>query len=119
MNIYWNEPITGVARAADIDLVANARCTSTKFVVQYPKDSTKPSPKTMPTTERNEESKPVSACPVQEFSCWSAGATVSGLAFAAAVILSVSPLHQPTLCRPIRVSGSSDATITKNCSTSL
>ena len=41
------------------------------------------------------------------------------LSSAAAVILSVRPSQPPTRCRPIRVSGSSDATITKNCSTSL
>jgi len=34
MNIFGNEPMMGVLRAADIDLVAIARWTSTKFVVQ-------------------------------------------------------------------------------------
>jgi hypothetical protein len=33
-NIFGKEPMIGVLRAALIDLVAMARCTSTKFVVQ-------------------------------------------------------------------------------------
>ena len=33
-NIFGKEPMIGVLRAADIDLVAIARCTSTKLVVQ-------------------------------------------------------------------------------------
>ena len=33
-NILGNDPMIGVARAADIDFVAMARWTSTKFVVQ-------------------------------------------------------------------------------------
>ncbi len=33
-NIFGKASITGVLRAADIDLVAVARCTSTKSVVQ-------------------------------------------------------------------------------------
>ena len=34
MNILGNDPMIGVARAAEIECVAMARCTSTKFVVQ-------------------------------------------------------------------------------------
>ena len=34
MNIFGNEPMMGVLRAADIDRVAIARWTSTKFVAQ-------------------------------------------------------------------------------------
>ena len=37
----------------------------------------------MPTTDQKSDSKPVSALPGQEFSCWSAGATTSGLPSAA------------------------------------
>ena len=58
------------------------------------------------------------ALPGQEFSC-SAAVAVSGFLLAASVIPSVSPSQPPTLCRPSSVSGSSAATITKNCSTSL
>ena len=34
MNIFGNEPMIGERRAADIELEAIARCTSTKLVVQ-------------------------------------------------------------------------------------
>ncbi len=71
----------------------------------------------MPTTDQNGESRPDSAWPGQESSCCSAGGPWP--ASAASVILSVRPSQPPTRCRPSRVSGSSDATITKNCSTSL
>ena len=71
----------------------------------------------MPTTDQNGESKPDSAWPGQELSCCSAGGPWP--ASAAAVILSVRPLQPPTLCRPSKVRGSSEATITKNWSTSL
>ena len=75
----------------------------------------------MPITESSEESKPESAWPGHDSSCWAAGATSAsaGALSAAAVILSVRPSQPPTRCRPIRVSGSSEATITKNWSTSL
>ena len=33
-NIFGNDPMIGVARAAEMECVAMARCTSTKFVVQ-------------------------------------------------------------------------------------
>ena len=33
-NILGKDPMIGVLRAADIELLAIARCTSTKFVVQ-------------------------------------------------------------------------------------
>ena len=76
----------------------------------------------MPTTDQNGESKPESAWPGQEWSC-SVGrgdlrATAAGVA-ANAVILSLRPLHAAHRCRPMSVSGSSAATMTKNCSTSL
>ena len=72
----------------------------------------------MPTPTEVGESKPVSAWPGQEFSCCSAGGPWPAFR-RASVILSVRPSQPPTRCRPIRVSGSSAATITKNCSTSL
>ena len=34
MNIFGNDPMIGVLRAAEIESEAIARCTSTKFVVQ-------------------------------------------------------------------------------------
>src|SRR3954469_8856600 len=109
----------GVLRAEEIELEAIARWTSTKLVVQYPKDSTKPRPKTIPTMDQKSDEKAVRALPGQEFSCCAAGATVSGWALAASVIPDFRPSMPPTRCRPIRVSGNSPATITKNCSTSL
>ena len=75
----------------------------------------------MPITENSGESKPESAWPGHESSCCEAGATSAsaGAFSAAAVILSVRPSQPPTRWRPMRVSGSSEATMTKNCSTSL
>ncbi len=75
----------------------------------------------MPMTDSSDESKPESAWPGHDWSCCAAGATAAsaGAPSAAAVILSVSPSQPPTRCRPIRVSGSREATMTKNWSTSL
>jgi hypothetical protein len=120
-NILGKAPMTGVLRAEEMESEAIARCTSTKLVVQYPKESTKPSPKTMPTTDQNGESKPVSACPAQELSCWSGGGTSAdaGAVCAISVTFSCSPCHPPTLLSPMRERGSRLATMTKNWSTSL
>jgi hypothetical protein len=92
-NIFGKEPMIGVLRAAEMELLAMARCTSTKFVVQYPKESTKPRPKMMPTTDQKGDSKPVSAWPGQLFSCHSAGGTsaLAGALAANSVIFCVSP----------------------------
>src|SRR5436309_14921595 len=68
-NIFGNAPMMGVRRAADMLFDAMARWTSTKLVVQYPKDSTNPSPNTMPSTERMLLPKPVRLSPGQECSC--------------------------------------------------
>ena len=46
-SIFGKAPISGVRRAADRLRALIARWTSAKFVVQYPKDCTKPSPKTI------------------------------------------------------------------------
>lgn len=75
----------------------------------------------MPMTESSGESKPDRAWPGQDSSCWAPGATPAsaGAFSAAALILSVRPPQPPTRCRPMRVSGSSEATMTKNWSTSL
>ena len=48
MKIFGNAPISGVRSAADRFFADSARCTSAKLVVQYPKESTKPKPMTMP-----------------------------------------------------------------------
>ena len=64
-------PMIGAERAAVIESAAIARCTSTKFVVQYPKDKTKPSPKTMPKADNAGELKPDSSRPGQECSWFS------------------------------------------------
>ena len=47
-NILGNVPMIGVRRASDIDRAAMARCTTRKFVHQYPKESTNPRPATIP-----------------------------------------------------------------------
>lgn len=66
----------------------------------------------MPTTDSTGEAKPESCVPGQV--CSSAEPSIPLPA-----TFSVRPCQPPTRCRPIRVSGSSAATITKNCSTSL
>src|SRR5271165_1359928 len=45
--IFGTAAIKGVRRAALMFLAAIARCTTRKFVHQYPKESTNPRPKTM------------------------------------------------------------------------
>ena len=65
MSALGYAPMIGVRRAADMSLAESARWTSAKFVVQYPNDSTKPSPNTMPTTDQNGFSIPVSGVPGQ------------------------------------------------------
>ena len=75
----------------------------------------------MPTTDQNPESKPVRACPGHEFS-WSVAdgtSAAAGALFAALVIFSSRPLQPPTRFRPMMTRGSSEATMMKNCSTSL
>ena len=103
-------PMIGVRRAADMSLAESARWTSAKFVVQYPNDSTKPSPNTMPTTDQNGLSIPVSGVP---------GQASSSAPLPAAMIFSWRPVQPPTRASPPTVSGTSSARITKNCSTSL
>ena len=66
----------------------------------------------MPTTDQNDELNPVRSVPGQDWSCSSVGGVV-------AAILSERPPQPPTLFRASIVSGSSAATMTKNCSTSL
>ena len=44
MIIFGKAAISGVRRAADIELAAMARCTTRKSVHQYPNDKTKPKP---------------------------------------------------------------------------
>ena len=65
----------------------------------------------MPTTERNGLSMPVRFVAGHDETRSAPSGSLSSLSW--------SPLHPPTLCRPMSVSGSSAATITKNCSTSL
>src|SRR3954447_19085271 len=110
MNILGNDPMIGARRAEFMSFEAMARCTSTKLVVQYPKDSTKPSPKTIPTTDQKDELYVVIVVPGQE-SSWSL--------VPADDILSCRPLQPPISWSASKVSGSSAATITKNCRTSL
>ena len=100
----------GVRRAADMSLADSARWTSAKFVVQYPNDSTKPRPNTMPTTDQNGFSIPVSGVP---------GQACSSAPLPAAMIFSWTPVPAADPREPPTVSGTSSARITKNCSTSL
>src|SRR6201994_1433932 len=48
MNIFTPAAISGVLRAADMELAAMARWTTRKAVHQYPKDRTKPNPMESP-----------------------------------------------------------------------
>ena len=50
ITILGKAAISGVRRAADIELAAMARWTTRKSVHQYPNDSTKPRPATSPKT---------------------------------------------------------------------
>ncbi len=65
----------------------------------------------MPMIEAKSSVNPLIALPGQVLS-WAAPP-------GEAVTLSCKPSQPPTRCRPTRVSGSSAATMTKNCSTSL
>ncbi len=65
----------------------------------------------MPITDSTGLSMPVRLVPGHDDSCASASP--------ASVIRSFRPDQPPTLCSPTSVSGSSAATMTKNCSTSL
>src|SRR3954451_14761271 len=109
-NILGNDPMIGARRAEFMSFDAMDRCTSTKFVVQYPKDSTKPRPKTIPTTDQKEELYVVIVVPGHE-SSWSL--------VPAEDILSRSPPQPPISWSASSVNGSRAATITKTCSTSL
>src|ERR1043165_324406 len=107
-SIFGYAPISGVRLAADMLLADSPRWTSAKFVVQYPKDSTNPSPNTMPSTDSVASPMPVRLVPGHELSSWVRSA-----------ILATSPSQPPTRCSPTTVNGTSIATITKNWSTSL
>src|ERR1700736_2413961 len=100
MSIFGNDPMIGARRAADIECDAIARCTSTKFVVQYPKDSTNPSPNTIPITDQTGLEKPLRAWPGQVVNCSCAFAVTVPPAFVVGMTLSRTPLQPPTLIRP-------------------
>ena len=105
-NIFGRAPISGVFRAADIEPAAMARCTTRKLVVQYPKESTKPRPKT--TANHSTPSGLASALPVNFQEC----IIFSGR-------LALIPSQPPISFNPIKTSGAKPTTIKKNCSTSL
>ncbi len=105
-NILGMVPMSGVRRAADMESAAMARCTTRKFVHQYPKLNTNPSPATMPNS-----STPMGfwlALPIYFQEC---------------VILAgrreTMPCHPPALAQASIARGANPATIRKNCSTSL
>ena len=112
MKIFGNEPMIDVRRAAERSLADNARWTSAKFVVQYPKDSTNPRPKMMPIQSPNG----LVGCPT----CVPAQ-VASALPCSGPVWLTVCfrPLQPCILTSPTTTTGTSPATITKNCRTSL
>ena len=118
MNIFGNDAMIGARRAAEIESEAIARCTSTKLVVQYPKESTKPRPNTIPITDHTGLSNPLSAWPGHVVS-WSFTDAVTDPSDVVSITLSFNPLQPPTLMRPKIVNGTSAARMTKNCSTSL
>ncbi len=91
----------------------SARWTSAKFVVQYPKPSTKPSPNTSPT--QSEPSGLVTWWMPTPCQAWSPGSPSLGNA----LILFLRPSIPPMAWSATSVSGSRLATITKNCRTSL
>jgi hypothetical protein len=89
-------------------LAESARCTSVKFVVQYPNESTKPSPKTMPTQSPSglDQGMPVPFQVLNELAPRLVCATAR-----------FRPLQPPTWTRPTTTTGISPARITKNCNT--
>src|SRR6201991_2000996 len=90
MNILGNDAMIGALRAAEMESDAIARWTSTKFVVQYPKDSTKPSPNTMPITDQTGLSNPLSAWPGQLVNCSCIDAVTVPSSFTVSMTLSRS-----------------------------
>ncbi len=111
MNIFGNDPMIGVRCAADMLLDAIARCTSTKFVVQYPKLSTNPNPNTRPSTLSTLFPNPVNSLPGHADSCPAPPGPADTFA--------TRPCTPPTFTNPTIVNGNNAATITKNCNTSL
>ncbi len=105
-NIFGIVPISGVRRAADMDSAAMARCTTRKFVHQYPNESTKPRPATMPKI-----STPIA---------FSVGLPMY---FQACVIFAYRrafmPSHPPALATERIASGANPITISRNWRTSL
>src|SRR5258708_11791180 len=106
MNILGNAAIRGVRRAADMELAAMARCTTRKFVHQYPNESVNPSP-----TIRLNASTPIGfedGLPRllhRWVYFWSMRETI--------------PAQPPAFCVARIASGAKPRTIRKNCSTSL
>ncbi len=113
MKIFGYAPISGVRWAAFRSLAASARWTSAKFVVQYPNDSTNPSPNTIA----------IQLAPIGLVTCPTPvpcqGCSASPPRPLAPVTLAFSPSQPPTTCRPTSVMGIRAARMTKNCSTSL
>jgi hypothetical protein len=110
MKIFGYAAMIGVRRAALMFFADSARWTSAKLVVQYPNESTKPRPNTMPS-----QCAPsgLSVPPVSAHACR------PGSPRSLSRTLSNSPSMPPTLTRPMTTIGMSPARITKNWSTSL
>ena len=106
----------GVRRAAAIESAAMARWTTRKSVHQYPNDSTKPSPITMP----NHSTPMGLALAAFRWCHESDQAPAAYPAFVATVSsLAVSPAQPPMSLSPRSTNGRKPMTMRKNCSTSL
>src|SRR5260370_8709937 len=102
--------MSGVRCPAERSLADSARCTSAKLVVQYPNESTKPSPKTMPIQSPSglDQGMPVPC--QEEKACEPRGGCDTA---------ACKPAQPPTSARPPITMARSPARITKNCNTSL
>src|SRR5262252_9485780 len=115
-NILGIAAMSGVRRAADIESAAIARCTTRKSVHQYPNDSTKPSPITIPNT-----STPIGLAEGLFINLHDSdhAPDPNPLWVATTESLDCSPDHPPASFSPSKTSGKNPSTIRKNCNTSL
>src|ERR1043166_5040972 len=115
-NIFGTAAISGVRRAADIDLAAIARCTTRKSVHQYPNDRTNPRPIASPN-----HSTPIGFDEGEPMNFQDSLHAPDAKPFAVATVASrtCSPDQPPTSINPRNTSGANPKTIRKNCSTSL
>src|SRR5438270_1548619 len=115
-NILGTAAISGVRRAADIDLAAIALCTTRKSVHQYPNESTNPNPITNPN-----HSTPIGFVEGDAMYCHEWLQAPGAKPFEVATVASrvCNPSQPPASRKPRKTSGAKPKTIRKNCSTSL